>query len=257
METSHGTQTMNETRYEISWSKLEVWRVIAFLYSTLCYAVLAATLLYAVGFAGNIGVPKSVDSGLPKPLTRSILVDLGLFSLIIPQLAITPPPTVRRLLANVIPEPIQRPTRILFLSLGMLFLFRHWHPVSSVVWVVESANARTILWTMFALSSITVLAALALLISRSRFFVGPPQESKAQLPRAKRMRRFIALPSVMALVATPRMTAGHLLFSLGTAFFMFFALRLPRSSTFTSPTGFDSETTQSLSQRRNRFSSLF
>jgi hypothetical protein len=239
---------MNETRCEIRWSKFEVWRVMALLYSTLCYAVLAATLLYAVGFAGNIGVPKSVDSGLPKPLTRSILVDLGLFSLIIPQLAITPPPTVRQLLTNVIPEPIQRPTRIVFLSLGMLFLFRHWHPVSEVVWVVESANARTVLWTLFALSSIAALAAVAVLISSSRLFFSPPHESKAQFARTKRMRRFIALAAVIALVATPRMTAGHLLFSLGTLFSIFLAFRLTRRSTRPSPNRCYGKTAQPVSQ---------
>lgn len=216
--------------------------MIALLYSILCYAVLAATLLYAVGFAGNVGVPKSVDSGLPKALRRSVLVDLGLFSLIIPQLAITPRPSVRRLLTNVIPEPIQRPSRILFLSLGMLLLFRHWHPVSEVVWVVESANARTVLWTMFALSSIAALAAVALLISRSQFFFSPPQESNAQFARTKRMRWFIGLASMTALLATPRMTAGHLLFSLGTSISIFFALRWMRSSTSPSSAGFDNET---------------
>jgi hypothetical protein len=130
----------------------------------------------------------------------------------------------------------------------MLLLFRHWHPVSEVVWVVESANARTVLWTMFALSSIAALAAVALLISRSRFFFSARQESKAQLARTKRMRWFIALPSVIALVANPRMTAGHILFSLGTLFSIFLAFRVTRRSTLPSPNLCYSETAQPVSQ---------
>ena len=47
-------------------------RIAAFLYGVLCYLAFFATFLYAIGFIGDFGVPKSIDSGPHQPFTYSL-----------------------------------------------------------------------------------------------------------------------------------------------------------------------------------------
>lgn len=50
-------------------------RIVAFAYGIACYGVFFATLLYAIGFLGNFGVPKSIDSGREDPVFTALVID--------------------------------------------------------------------------------------------------------------------------------------------------------------------------------------
>jgi methanethiol S-methyltransferase len=216
--------------------------MMAQLYSALCYLVLSASLLYAVGFIGNIGVPRSVDSGLSGPLMRSLLIDIGLLVLVVTPHVVMARPGFRQLWTRVIAHPLQRPTKILLFSLFMLVLFGQWRSVAPVVWAVESASVRAVLSTLFFLSVLGALVANVLLIRRLRLLSASPRSPRAELAGTRSIRVITGLAFMTALLATPQMTAGHLLFSLGASISIFFTLRRMRSSSSHSAAGFDSGT---------------
>jgi methanethiol S-methyltransferase len=59
-------------------------RVATFLYGLVCYAIFGFAFLYAIGFTGNLAVPKSIDSGAESGLAVSLAINLillGLFAI--------------------------------------------------------------------------------------------------------------------------------------------------------------------------------
>ena len=41
-------------------------RILAVGYGAVCYLAFLAAVLYAIGFVGNIVVPRSIDAGIPS-----------------------------------------------------------------------------------------------------------------------------------------------------------------------------------------------
>ncbi len=48
---------------------------LAFLYGTVAYLVFLVAFLYAIGFTGNVLVPKGIDAGTVVPVGQAILVN--------------------------------------------------------------------------------------------------------------------------------------------------------------------------------------
>ena len=121
-------------------------RLLIFAFGAGSYIAFAATFLYAMGFIGNFGVPKSMDSTPAGNWDTALLIDLGLLSLFAIQHSVMARPAFKCVLTRFVPQAAERSTYVLASSLALMLLFWQWRPLGGVVWSVESTMGQVMLY---------------------------------------------------------------------------------------------------------------
>jgi protein-S-isoprenylcysteine O-methyltransferase Ste14 len=210
-------------------------RIVIFSYGLICYLVFLATFVYAIGFIGNLIVPKSIDSGPEGSFIQALLVNAALLGLFAMQHSVMARQWFKRAWTRLIPEPVERSTYVLFSSLALLLMFHQWRPMGGVIWEVDNATVRAVIYGLFALGWSTVLASTFLIDHfdlfglRQAYLYLRGREYTSLKFRTPGLYRLVRHPLYLGWLlvfwSAPTMTVAHLLFALATTGYILIAIQ--------------------------------
>lgn len=208
-------------------------RILYLLFALAAYALFFGTFLYLIAFVGNSPwVPATVDrGGAVGPVALAIIVNLALIALFGVQHSVMARSGFKRAWTRIVPKPLERSVYVLAASLVLILLFAIWRPIPGVIWNVDNQAGAAILWALFGLGWLIVLAS-TFLISHFELF-GLAQvwghargatEAPPPVLRTPLFYRHVRHPLYsgffLAFWATPQMSAGHLLLAVGVSIYM-------------------------------------
>jgi protein-S-isoprenylcysteine O-methyltransferase Ste14 len=211
-------------------------RIIALLYGFVAYLTFLVAVLYAIGFVGNLVVPKTIDSGETVPTMQALAVNLALLTLFAVQHSVMARPGFKRWWTRFVPKSVERSTYVLLASLVLLLVFWQWRPMPAVVWNLPYPRLIAALTALSFFGWLVVFTS-TFLINHFELF-GLHQVANNLTGRPMPLPRFRApllygfvrhplyLGFIIAFWATPTMTVGHLVFAAVTTLYILAAIQL-------------------------------
>ncbi len=210
-------------------------RILILLYGVISYMIFLATFVYAIGFVGNFGVPKGMDSEPQTSLSVAVLINVILLSVFAIQHSLMARPAFKQWWTRIVPAAAERSTYVLFSSLALILLFIFWQPIGGVVWHVQNPVAETLLWIGFGFGWTLVLISTFLINHFDLFglrqvwlyFRGRVYQPLGFVTPGpyKFIRHPLYLGWFFAFWCIPTMTVTHLLFAIATAAYILVAIR--------------------------------
>lgn len=210
-------------------------RLAVFMYGLVSYVAFFVTFVYAVGFIGNLYVPKSMDSTAQTSFWPALAIDALLLLLFAVQHSVMARPAFKEMLTRFIPTAAERSTYVLCSSLLLMALFAFWQPIGGVVWNFTNPVVRNAINTVFGLGFALVFVATLLINHFDLFGLRQVGLYLARKPytylefRTPLFYRYVRHPLyvgwLIAFWASPTMTGAHLLFAVLTTAYIVTAIR--------------------------------
>jgi protein-S-isoprenylcysteine O-methyltransferase Ste14 len=200
---------------------------VSLAYAGVVYVAFIATFVYAIGFVGNVAVPRSIDVGPQSPLWEALVVNLALLAVFAVQHSVMARRSFKAWWTRHVPWTVERSTFVLAATLALALLLWQWRPIATpVVWSVTDPVGVTVVWTIFGLGWVVLFVSTFLINHFELFglqqalgaFTGnewkPPQFRTPLFYRYVRHPIYVGF--LLGFWAAPVMTAGHLLFAIAT-----------------------------------------
>lgn len=201
-------------------------------YAAACYLAFVGVIVWTMAFLADIRVSRTVDHGGPHTSTwTAVVVDAALLAVFAVQHSVMARPAFKRRWLSVVPGHVERSTYVLAASATLALALSLWHPVATVVWHVSAPGAQVVVWSLYAAGWAWVLAmsfaidhldlfGLRQVTAHLRGLAETAPSFALPLPY-RVVRHPMMLGFLVAFVATPTMTVGHLLFAaLGGAYIL-------------------------------------
>lgn len=208
-------------------------KLIILLFGLICYVVFFAAFLYAIGFVGNLWVPKGIDDGVAGEYP--MLINVLLLSVFAIQHSIMARPGFKKWWTQIISPAAERSMYVLLSSAALLLIYWKWQPMTDKVWNIEGEIYVTIIQAIFWIGWLVVLISTFLinhfhLFGLQQVYQNFKNETLSSPKFRKNLfyklvRHPIMLGFVIAFWAEAEMTQGHLLFSVVTTIYMFTAVK--------------------------------
>jgi len=205
--------------------------LVAAVYGLFCYIVFLASFLYAIGFIGDLVVPKTIDSVPSAAMPEAVAINLALLGLFAVQHSVMARQGFKAVWTRIVPRVVERSTYVLISSLLLGLICWKWQAIPTVVWDVSSPVFKTFLLALFALGWLILLFSTFMINHFDLFGLrqvylrlrGLDYTPLSFTERAlyKLVRHPIYLGFVIAFWATPHMSVAHLVFSVATTGYIF------------------------------------
>lgn len=204
--------------------------ILGLVYSGIAYIGFLATFVYLALFSDGVLVPKSVDTGSPGDLVSTLMLDLSLLLLFGVQHSVMARASFKQVLTRVVPAHLERATFVLASSAVLVLLMWLWRPLPTLLWSVEGAPWAATLWTLNAVGWLGVPVCSYMIDHFDLFGLKQPLQHFRRLSMARKgfvtplLYKYVRHPMMtfflLALWATPTMTLGHLVLSLGMSLYI-------------------------------------
>jgi protein-S-isoprenylcysteine O-methyltransferase Ste14 len=222
-------------------------RIAALVYGGVAYLVFVVVTAWAIGFIGNFHfqiadgiyfVPLAIDFGRPAvPTLEAVLIDGALLLLFAVQHSGMARQSAKSRITRFISPAIERTTYVMATNVVLFLLFWQWRPVGGTLWAFGDGTSAALVLGAVNLGGWALALVATFLINHFELFGLQQVYAHARGVQLSRptfrqpylyrwIRHPLYLGFLIAFWASPRMTWGHLLFSVAATGYILVGVQL-------------------------------